>query len=55
MIAAGGIMDGAGIAAALALGARRGAARHGLRRLPGIGGRRGLPAALLAPRERGPR
>ncbi len=40
VIAAGGIMDGAGIAAALVLGARR-PARNRLHRLPGVrGGRR---------------
>ncbi|MGF6482497.1 NAD(P)H-dependent flavin oxidoreductase YrpB (nitropropane dioxygenase family) [Paraburkholderia sp. JPY419] len=42
VIAAGGIMDGAGIAAALALGAQAGANGHGLRRMPGNLDRRRL-------------
>ena len=41
VIAAGGIMDGAGIAACLLLGASRRSTRHGFRRLSGVlGGRR---------------
>ena len=49
VIAAGGIMDGAGIAACLLLGAQRRPARHGLHRVPGVRGRRGLPGRASGP------
>ena len=48
VVAAGGIMDGAGIAAALALGAQAGAARHRVHPLPRerrAAGAQGLAAA----------
>src|SRR5262245_57625645 len=51
-LAAGGIMDGAGVAAALARGGG-GPARDRVRRLPGVVGRRGPPGRAPGP-ARGP-
>ena len=49
VIAAGGIVDGAGIAACLSL-AQRGPARYGLHRLSGVGGGRGISGRTPEPR-----